>query len=320
MPCRVCWRARCSTGGLPPAEGSPWVPPPAGWQSDPAQTVDTGEGRTAPGYSCCLLVLSVCCDECIQNVYCMCQPQSSSKEPSQRCCFAAIAAVYATAVMFLTRLPLSICADILVRKHQPSKTHTFILHHALQAQGPCRRRLSAWARRTMRAAPMWPLYALTLQLPLEGKLQRGGVVGVIRTADDRWLHAQLQGSFPDFYISTREAGVLLPCQHDYPAHLQYAQCHIRQLTVLHILKSDQAGDHAERLANPAEGGGTSDGTMDPALPPQQEMAEAVASLGAHPAEQLTALLGRLWRIWVRGGRDLCTSDVCWAQSNMPHAH
>ena len=48
------------------------------------------------------------------------------------------------------------------------------------------------------------VYALTLQLPLEGKLRHGGVVGVIRTAHGRWLHAQLQGSFPDFYISTHE--------------------------------------------------------------------------------------------------------------------
>lgn len=46
--------------------------------------------------------------------------------------------------------------------------------------------------------------ALTLQLPLEGKLHRGGVVGVIKTADGRWLHAQQHGAQPDFFISTRE--------------------------------------------------------------------------------------------------------------------
>ncbi|BDA43844.1 Alpha-glucan water dikinase, chloroplastic at C-terminar half [Coccomyxa sp. Obi] len=48
--------------------------------------------------------------------------------------------------------------------------------------------------------------ALTLQLPLEGKLLHGGVVGVIKTADDRWLKAQQHGSHADFFISTREIG------------------------------------------------------------------------------------------------------------------
>ncbi|CAL8469831.1 g9373 [Coccomyxa elongata] len=48
--------------------------------------------------------------------------------------------------------------------------------------------------------------ALTLQLPLEGKLLRGGVVGVIKTADGRWLKAQQHGSHADFFISTREVG------------------------------------------------------------------------------------------------------------------
>lgn len=48
------------------------------------------------------------------------------------------------------------------------------------------------------------VYALTLQLPLEEKLQRGGVVGVIKTADGRWLHCQAHGGQPDFFISTRE--------------------------------------------------------------------------------------------------------------------
>ena len=47
-------------------------------------------------------------------------------------------------------------------------------------------------------------HALTLQLPLEGKLLRGGVTGVIKTAQGRWLHCQQHGATPDFYISTRE--------------------------------------------------------------------------------------------------------------------
>lgn len=50
--------------------------------------------------------------------------------------------------------------------------------------------------------------ALTLQLPLEGKLLRGGVVGVIKTADDRWLKAQQHGAHADFFISTREVNTL----------------------------------------------------------------------------------------------------------------
>ena len=45
---------------------------------------------------------------------------------------------------------------------------------------------------------------LTLQLPLEGKLARGGVVGVVKLADGRWLHAQAGGAQQDFYISMRE--------------------------------------------------------------------------------------------------------------------
>lgn len=47
-------------------------------------------------------------------------------------------------------------------------------------------------------------HALTLQLPLEGKLLRGGVTGVIKTKHDQWIHCQQHGSMPDFFISTRE--------------------------------------------------------------------------------------------------------------------
>lgn len=46
--------------------------------------------------------------------------------------------------------------------------------------------------------------ALTLQLPLEGKLLRGGVTAVIKTADGQWIHCQQHGAAPDFFISTRE--------------------------------------------------------------------------------------------------------------------
>ena len=48
-------------------------------------------------------------------------------------------------------------------------------------------------------------HALTLQLPLEGQLMRGGVTGVIKTKDGQWLHCQ-HGAAPDFFISTREVG------------------------------------------------------------------------------------------------------------------
>ncbi len=58
--------------------------------------------------------------------------------------------------------------------------------------------------------------ALTLQLPLEGKLRRGGVVGVIKTADGRWIHAQQHGAQPDFFISTREARVIPLLPESYP--------------------------------------------------------------------------------------------------------
>ena len=51
------------------------------------------------------------------------------------------------------------------------------------------------------------LHALTLQLPLDGKLMRGGVTGVIKTKDGRWLHCQQDGTAPDFFISTREVGL-----------------------------------------------------------------------------------------------------------------
>ena len=52
-------------------------------------------------------------------------------------------------------------------------------------------------------------HALTLQLPLEGKLRRGGVTGVIKTARGQWLHCQQHGAARDFYISTREVQALL---------------------------------------------------------------------------------------------------------------
>jgi hypothetical protein len=48
------------------------------------------------------------------------------------------------------------------------------------------------------------VYALTLQIPLEGKLCRGGIVGVIKTQNGEWIHCQQHGHQTDFFISTRE--------------------------------------------------------------------------------------------------------------------
>lgn len=47
-------------------------------------------------------------------------------------------------------------------------------------------------------------HALTLQLPLEGKLARGGITGVIQTRNDQWIHCQQRDTAPEFFISTRE--------------------------------------------------------------------------------------------------------------------
>ena len=57
-------------------------------------------------------------------------------------------------------------------------------------------------------------HALTLQLPLEGKLLRGGVTGVIKTVHGQWLHCQQRDAAPDFYISTREVQALLANAYD----------------------------------------------------------------------------------------------------------
>ena len=55
-------------------------------------------------------------------------------------------------------------------------------------------------------------HVLTLQLPLEGKLLRGGVTGVLKTANGQWLHCQQHDATPDIFISTREVNTLLPCR------------------------------------------------------------------------------------------------------------
>ena len=47
-------------------------------------------------------------------------------------------------------------------------------------------------------------HALTLQLPLEGPLRKGGIKLVLRTSDDQWLGCSFQGSRHDFFISLQQ--------------------------------------------------------------------------------------------------------------------
>ena len=68
---------------------------------------------------------------------------------------------------------------------------------------------------------------LTLQLPLEGKLARGGMVGVVKLADGRWLHAQAGGAQQDFYFSTREVracSLHSPVQNLLYVRIPYCKC------------------------------------------------------------------------------------------------
>ena len=47
-------------------------------------------------------------------------------------------------------------------------------------------------------------YALTLQLPLEGSMGKGGVKLVLRTTDQQWLGCSYQGSRHDVFISLQQ--------------------------------------------------------------------------------------------------------------------
>lgn len=72
------------------------------------------------------------------------------------------------------------------------------------------------------------VYALTLQIPLEGRLMRGGIVGVIKTASGQWIHSQQHGHQPDFFISTREVNPTLwtPPPHLILYYHDWQPCHV----------------------------------------------------------------------------------------------
>ena len=57
--------------------------------------------------------------------------------------------------------------------------------------------------------------ACTVQVPLEGVLQQGGVAFVLRTGSGQWVSSQTRGSKQlDFYVGCREVGCLLRPRND----------------------------------------------------------------------------------------------------------
>ena len=57
--------------------------------------------------------------------------------------------------------------------------------------------------------------ACTIQVPLEGVLQQGGVAFVLRTGNGQWVSSQTRGTKQlDFYIGCREVGCLLRPRND----------------------------------------------------------------------------------------------------------
>ncbi len=64
--------------------------------------------------------------------------------------------------------------------------------------------------------------ACTVQVPLEGVLQQGGVAFVLRTGSGQWVSSQTRGTKQlDFYVSCREVGSPLRPRDDpqrLPAH------------------------------------------------------------------------------------------------------
>ena len=87
-----------------------------------------------------------------------------------------------------------------------------------------------------------------------------------------------------------------------------------------MIRFVQAWDHVERLATASEGGGDAQGAADHALPSQQEMAEVVASFGAHPAGQLTALLGGFGASGCGAVGFACLPDMRTGSSNKHRVH
>ena len=98
--------------GIASREGSLWVPPPSGWQSDPAQTIDTGESSSRD--SCCvpmaLPMASVSARTCkaVHGMHSLQLPLHH--EPPQRAALLLFAALHAAAVMSLIERPLATCA------------------------------------------------------------------------------------------------------------------------------------------------------------------------------------------------------------------
>ena len=57
--------------------------------------------------------------------------------------------------------------------------------------------------------------ACTIQVPLEGVLQQGGMAFVLRTGSGQWVSSQTRGTKQlDFYIGCREVGCLLGPRND----------------------------------------------------------------------------------------------------------
>ena len=57
--------------------------------------------------------------------------------------------------------------------------------------------------------------ACTVQVPLEGVLQQGGVAFVLRAGSGQWVSSQTRGTKQlDFYVSCREVGCLLRPRND----------------------------------------------------------------------------------------------------------
>ena len=65
------------------------------------------------------------------------------------------------------------------------------------------------------AAPAYPsrpdiaVHAVTIQVPLEGTLQTGGIAFVLKTGQQQWLASRAEGVLrSDFFVSTQE---VTPC-------------------------------------------------------------------------------------------------------------
>lgn len=56
-------------------------------------------------------------------------------------------------------------------------------------------------------------HVVTIQVPLEGSLQTGGIAFVLKTGQQQWLASRAAGVLrSDFFISTEEVGCHCPTQ------------------------------------------------------------------------------------------------------------